>query len=505
MKNTDTASLLFPTETKLCETVKRMNGVTTVRSFVQEMIYLGTTVSDKARCVWVTNNAFISIDQHWKHEKFIFHFLNRRHPWENATLFIYAPTHADAKPCVDFLVGLDDSFFDELHVRQVNDGMSNTVVNTANHHHRQCILTCCQLRKLVANGHRSHRFTDLYFSYAQCEALVSNPKGVKLELESCVLEDKGAALVQITSQPRCDCGRHHEIHFSGFYFSRPLPFSREHWLSFLHRHKGVLKLTTKTLDHEESQAIGKATVQELVLTDCRFADCGANLIDAIGKGSGPRAICISTNLRDRSFPFESPTQCIHFADSLKNKNCQLTRLYVNNVTFRHISPHADHDVLTNLAEALRENRSIVQLTLRNIIPDTVVFSQLTAALAYHPGIQELHLAVQSYCPSIPVHESIEQDKMMRTKFILDLLTINPNIEIVIFDRETYHLDYWETYVAPRLEHNIYRKRFRALQNSIALERGREALIPQIWKRIQHNPSLVYTLLMENYLDCFSTP
>jgi hypothetical protein len=85
---------------------------------------------------------------------------------------------------------------------------------------------------------------------------------------------------------------------------------------------------------------------------------------------------------------------------------------------------------------------------------------------------------------------LSRRKQRRTKDISDMLLINKHVEEICYDESMYDRTDWKRSIAPRLECNIYRKRFLALQRIGALT-TRTATLGEALARVQTTPSLVW--------------
>jgi hypothetical protein len=123
-----------------------------------------------------------------------------------------------------------------------------------------------------------------------------------------------------------------------------------------------------------------------------------------------------------------------------------------------------------------------------------------SAISTHPSLRTL------------VFEGIGDDpsvKRDRTEAVAEMLLANQQVDEISFDDYTFDQDLWNTLVVPRLECNLYRKRFVPLQK-IQVPSIRAAIVARALAHVAENPSLVWMALSQNrdvlleYLDDAST-
>jgi hypothetical protein len=86
----------------------------------------------------------------------------------------------------------------------------------------------------------------------------------------------------------------------------------------------------------------------------------------------------------------------------------------------------------------------------------------------------------------------------RTKALATVLLINKNVDRIPFDPlGTFDHHDWDTLVAPKVECNLYRKRFVALEK-IEEPSTRAAVVTRALVHVSGKPSLVYMLLSRNH-------
>jgi hypothetical protein len=86
----------------------------------------------------------------------------------------------------------------------------------------------------------------------------------------------------------------------------------------------------------------------------------------------------------------------------------------------------------------------------------------------------------------------------RTKAIADMLLVNKHIDAIPFFCDVAVLrEDWNALVAPRVECNLYRKRFLIIPKIKELP-TRAAVVGRALARVEKNPSLVWMVLSQNH-------
>jgi hypothetical protein len=114
------------------------------------------------------------------------------------------------------------------------------------------------------------------------------------------------------------------------------------------------------------------------------------------------------------------------------------------------------------------------------------------AISTHPTLRRLDL---SFYHGFNFTRD-EELQILRTKAVADMLLENKQVEDVKFYDATYDRSTWDTGVAPRLDYNIYRKRFPAIQK-VGESSTRAAILGAAMGRVRTRPSLLYMLLSDN--------
>jgi hypothetical protein len=89
--------------------------------------------------------------------------------------------------------------------------------------------------------------------------------------------------------------------------------------------------------------------------------------------------------------------------------------------------------------------------------------------------------------------STEEAKVANTKAIAAMLSTNEQIDEIPFDDTIFNRAEYDSKVAPRLECNLHRKRFRQIGTSSA----RRALVGAALSKVNMNRSLIFLLVSQN--------
>jgi hypothetical protein len=121
------------------------------------------------------------------------------------------------------------------------------------------------------------------------------------------------------------------------------------------------------------------------------------------------------------------------------------------------------------------------------------------------GVISTHQSLRTLAFNIILEEdgypspSVKRD---RTKAIADMLLTNRQVDEISFDYHTFDEALWNMLVTPRIECNIYRKRFVPLQ-MIGVSSTRAVLVASALARVTWNPSLVWMLLSQRTMMFFA--
>jgi hypothetical protein len=238
----------------------------------------------------------------------------------------------------------------------------------------------------------------------------------------------------------------------------------------------MLKCLTLSNIHLESEeacrAVAEAELQYLNLINCELGDGGAALVESFREGRGPKGLGLHTSRHhdyDRC-PFESSERFTSFLNALRG-NSHLEKLELSG--FDSI----EKGILDALAAALFENKWLVYLGLQNCRLDKSNLCNVLRAISTHPSLRTLDFT----------GINIDMDETEATKAVAEMLSHN----IIPFASSA-----WDKIVTPRLEYNVYRKRFHAIQE-IRVPSTRAAVLASALAHVCNKPSPAFTLLREN--------
>jgi hypothetical protein len=120
-------------------------------------------------------------------------------------------------------------------------------------------------------------------------------------------------------------------------------------------------------------------------------------------------------------------------------------------------------------------------------------TELLEAISIHPSLRSLDLKMlQSR------HSDIDLGKRREfTKAVADMLSVNERVEVVSFHDDSFDEGEWNKSVVPRLECNLYRKRFPSVQK-ISEASTRAAVLARALAKFSSKPHLVLMLLNQNH-------
>jgi hypothetical protein len=159
-----------------------------------------------------------------------------------------------------------------------------------------------------------------------------------------------------------------------------------------------------------------------------------------------------------------------------------------------LSPFDFHeeDFLDALAAALFENKGLVHLGLQNCHLDESDFCKVLRAISMHPSLRTLAL---TRITSISTMDGTEA-----TKAVAGMLSVNKQLEEIRLcdddDDSPFDPAAWAALVTPRLECNVYRKRFPAIQE-IRVPSTRAAVLASALAHVSNKPSPAFMLLRQN--------
>jgi hypothetical protein len=116
-----------------------------------------------------------------------------------------------------------------------------------------------------------------------------------------------------------------------------------------------------------------------------------------------------------------------------------------------------YEILQALADALLENNGLVELSVRAV--SSAPWIRAVQAISTHSTLRKLDISFLDF----PVVRDEEASKRRQTRAVAEMLVVNTQVEDIKFYDSVYDRSIWDTGIVPRLEYNIYRKRFRAIQ------------------------------------------
>jgi hypothetical protein len=434
---------------------------------------LSPLLSFEEQTIWITKNSYVRLhygedeydeyddrtvvcDQHEK--QFLLQLGDETH------LSIHASTLEESITCLDYLVGLQDTHFGKMELTYKDDDET-----------RLCPFGVNILEKMLQNSARGICFIQMIFTSDHCHILASSGTNTSIEFYWCVFQDEGVAFVEASAARQDETSGPAKLHFEGHN-----PFNDRNWALFLSQHK--LEYLRLNMIHLESQAscsaVATAEVQCLTLVFCALEDEGAALIEAIRQGRGPKELFFLQS------PFRSSESLVTFINALRY-NTNLERLGLPGIE--------DRQVTQALAAALHENKGLVHLAAYFSALDDSDWTNLLKAISLHPSLRSLDLR----CPT-----SDAKERQNFTKAVADMLSVNERVEEVSYHYHSFDNDDWDAFVVPRLECNVYRKRFPSI-HKIGEASTRAAVLARALEMFASKPHLVWMLLNQN-LDILSS-
>jgi hypothetical protein len=445
-----------------------------------------------SRIIWIGDGAFVRIDdlssevpQVYKDSTFRLELKSdppAREVYIHSDLpalkvYIHSSTLEDAISCLDLLVGLQDDHYKEMWLFY-------------NGQYPFCPLPNRVLEKLLCqHENRLNAFYQMSFTSDQCRILATSGTRTNILFIDCWFQHGGVAFLEaLATREDVNSGP------AKLSISERLPFNQENFVLLMNRHRferlTLWCIRLNTVD--ACEAVAAADLQYLHLESCSFVDGGAALVESVRQGRGPRGFHFDWDFYN-GLPFDSLERYISFMNALGG-NLYVERLHLSNV-------HAHHGIPQALAASLRENRGLTHLSLRASRWDDRCWSDLLEAVSTHPSLHTLafkNIHVEGGFP-------FQLRKAERTKAVADMLLVNKRIDEIPFDEHIFDGALWNTLVAPKLECNLYRKRFVPLQK-IEVPSTRAAIVARVLARVERKPWLVWMALSQNcdvlfgYLD-----
>jgi hypothetical protein len=465
----------------------RLNGTPeSLKTFVDLFLLENETYRhDKNRFIWTSENCLVSVGSWWlgglpgdyKKRRFALVFTI---PF----LYIHSSTVEDALSCLELLFGLHDDHFEgtRLLCPDISDDYANDAPHLC-----LCPLTSHLLEKMLQqNAKRKNVFICMIFTPDQCRTLATSGTSTEIEFDSCSFEDEGEAFLEALAV-RAD----QKASLVKLTIRNYLLFAEGILVLFLHQHKlESLTLDQIQLESEETcRALAAAELQYLDLQLCKLEDGGASLVESIREGRGPKGLGLDRTDREGDWrPFDSFERFVSFANALRG-NAHLERLDLSHIDI-------DDGTLQALAAALLENEGLIHLGLElkeQCELDKTCWCELMKAISTHSSLRTLAFG-RIY--------SRDLDGTSATQVVADILLVNEQLEAIrihaFFDHDDdwWPSAEWDELVTPRLECNIYRKRFPAIQN-IRVPSTRAAVVARILSHVNNKSSLAFMLLRQN--------
>jgi hypothetical protein len=450
-----------------------------------DLFFTNSSAYDYFRYIWVTDCSFVRLrtdgiftftsPQNYKTPHFQV-FLHRGSSVQ--CLSIYASKLADAKHCLNFLCGLPNNHYQCLHVTHSLSSTRDV--------YPPCPIGIYQLKKFLGNRgeqQQQHGFSFMSFRPEECRILAES----SFRLGDCKFLDEGRSFLEVFTERQGTAQTNIAI-------EARLPFNQECWILFLDKLKETdqkllksLSLCGIELNQESCRALAEAEIQHLALLGgCELEDQGAALIESVIARRGARELC----LEDPSGwkPFQTQERWESFINALRGNN-RLKHLRIGMLD-------AD-EVLEVLADALPENQGLVHLSIHDPLIGTSCWSKVVCAISRHPSLRTLNFDVSSEEESDEEnYVSGEEAKRERTRDVANMLSVNQHVEEIRFYDSTFNRPEWDSDVVPRLECNIYRKKFPSIQK-IEMASTRAAVLGAAMARVSNAPSLLWMLLSKN--------
>jgi hypothetical protein len=393
------------------------------------------------------------------------------------SLSVFSSTVEQAMSCLEFLFGLHDSHFEglDLSYNVPEDDAGGPPI---------CPLTNrCLEKLLLQNEKRENQFNRMAFTPEQSSVLAAS--GTNIGFYACCFPDGGVAFV--------DTARQHSS-LTKLIIHERLPFDDIHFVWCLdYLNLEYLGLSYLTLDDGQTcRAVAATEINYLRLDCCKFEDEEAvqALVDNVRAERGPKGLSLEEEL------FESPEMLGDFMTALRG-NTYLERLDLGCLNVN------DGDFQA-LVAALPENRGLTHLGLTFCTVNDRCWDKLMGAIAGHPSLRTL--SFEEICDE---NESSVFERHDAMHSLAGMLAENEHVDDIQVDFWHDH-DVWDAVVVPRLEINLYRKRFRAVE-AIGLDKTRAAVVARALARIaladlRSESSLIFMVLSQNcdvfcsYLD-----
>jgi hypothetical protein len=453
----------------------RLNGIPeSLNAFVDQFV-MEDGGYDKNLLIWTAENSFVTLGEDWQHQTRLPRaYRNDRFQLRLTSasscllLSTYCTTLEDAMLCFDFLIGLHDDHFEKMSFsyNSISGGRGYPL----------CPLTSVLLEKILhQNAKRKHVFRDMTFTPDQSRTLATSGTRTDMELIRCNFEDDGAAFLEaLAAREDPQTGLAKLSIWGG------LPFAEGILVLFLHMLECLTIYRIRLESEEASRAVAEAELQYLDLRYCKLGDGGASLVESIREGRGPKGLGLHKRDDDEDdwLPFDSSERFVSFIDALRS-NSNLERLDLSDFNFR------EEGICDALAAALFENIGLAYLGLLNCRFDGSGFCKLLRAISAHPSLRMLDLTDIFF----------DMDATDATKEVAKMLSDNYQLEEIRIDEDDDDSPFdsmaWDSFVIPRLECNVYRKWFPAIQN-IRSPSTRAAVMARALSHANDKPSPAFS-------------
>jgi hypothetical protein len=469
----------------------RLNGIPeSLEAFVDQFLKENGGY-DKVRLIWTSENSFVCVGVDrldldglplvYQKHGFLLELTSGS---KSIPLHIYSRTREDAMSSLDLLVGLHDDHFEKLELSDLNHSGEDEEDEP-----KLCPLTSVLLQKMIVqNANRQCSFSDMTFNPDQSRTLATS--GTKTDIEFCgcrFQEDYRETFLEALAAREDPATGLATLTIVGC-----LPFA-DGILVLLLDQCEIISLTLIGIDLETEEAccaLAAAELEYLSLSWCELADGGAALVESVREGRGPKELGLSKSDEGDDYdwiPFDSPERFISFLNALRG-NSHLERLVLSDQDFR------EEGILDALTAALFANLGLIHLGLSVCSLDESGFCDFFRALSAHPSMRTLNLTFRD----------LDMDNTAATKAVAEMLSVNRQLERIYFrdndddddDDSPFDSAAWDKLVIPRLECNVYRKRFPAIQN-IRSQSTRAAVMVRALSHANDKPSPAFMLLRQN--------
>jgi hypothetical protein len=459
---------------------RKLQDATSLKGFVDYFLKNNGHEHDKNYRVFSpTKQAFVCMKDSFEEPRsFTRHFdifLRRWYGRPGGTwLYVFASTLQEAIECLELLVGLDDTLFQDLIIGRHDDEYAD---------YSECPLTNTLLEKILQHpSKRKIIFEGMSFSANQSSVLAVSPR-TYIGLDSCMFEEDGGEQFLATFKTRQEKGLSPlTLHISGTGEEEMLlPFYDEVFAELVKERLDSLLLH---FVHLESvilcKALAEAELPYLELTSCELGDKGSALIEAIKNGRGPKGLGLDG--------YEDDCDLFDNIDSFMNALRGNT--YIEKLHFFSGAGH--RNIPEALPAALLECKALSHLTFSCCtFGNQGSWRKLMAAVSKHPSLQRLEFDDHDYAL-----DECSYTKRKRTRAVANMLSVNKLIDEIPFNDNTFDRGVWEALVVPRLDCNAYRKRFIPIQ-TIDDASTRAVVMAIALARVRSKPWLVSMLLSLN--------